>query len=96
MIIINVTENAEAGLTTVSHFTRAEDAAQALFLSVYEVAKAWGGEVQKIERDGGFGVTWDGADQWADAYVVQDGADARQFAAEAHDSGRTVLFVDLD
>lgn len=90
----------EVFLTRVDHVTNAESAAQRLWESLYEVCKAHGGaarlQTPDERTDGSYAVQWYfGPDQWADAYVVSDGADAPGFAARA-ENGDTVVFKDLD
>jgi hypothetical protein len=87
-------------LPAVDHVTSAEDAAQKLWESVFDHAKTHGGEAilngPNERRAGGYAVRWRfGPNQWADAYVVGEGADAMGFVAEAED-GDTVVFRDMD
>ena len=89
----------EIYLTPVDQFTNAHDAAHELWQSAFEAAKMVGGApLLRTPENGewGFLVIWEkGPDQWADAYVVDDGADAPGFTATAEE-GNKVRFVDLD
>lgn len=96
----NATDTADIVLPAVDHVSNAEDAAQKLWESIYEHAKVHGGAARlhsAESRDGdGWAVEWHrGPDQWADAYVVGEGADALGFVAEA-ENGDTVVFRETD
>jgi len=100
IIVRNVTNTLNIPLTRVDHVSSAEDAAQKLWESVYEAAKAHGGTAflftPEDRGDAGWSVTWnDGPTQWADAYVVGEGADALGFVAEAENAD-TVVFSDTN
>lgn len=99
MPIISNSEKGEAiYLTRVDQHTTAHDAARELWASVFEASKKHGGEVVlKEPKDGewGFTVLWEGGPkQWADAYVVSEGASTFGFVSEAQD-GNMVRFTDL-
>jgi len=80
-------------LTRVDHFSSAEDAARALWESAYEASKTHGGEVTLVD---GTTVWWHhGPHQWADAYSVSDGVDAREFACISG-GGDRIKFIDMD
>lgn len=89
----------EVYLTGVDHVTTAHDAARALWESIHKQAKYLGGSASlRTPQDGewGFLVRWDGGPvQWADAYVVSEGASAPGFTATS-ENGVEVRFVDLD
>lgn len=90
----------EVFLSRVDHVTSAEDAARILWQSVNTVAKAHGGSAQLLTPEDlhaeRFAVRWiGGPKQWADAYAVSDGAEAREFVATADDE-YTVGFAELD
>jgi hypothetical protein len=99
MISIMLTPKIEIFLPRVDHLGRAEEAAYALWNAVYRTANAHGGEVALLTpedlNDSSYGVLWTGHAQWADAYIVSDGADTRGFVASAV-NGDTVLFTDTD
>lgn len=99
MIGVMLSPTKEVFLPRVDHLGRAEEAATALWNAAYRLANAHGGEVILLtpedRRDNSYGVRWTGQAQWADAYVVSDGADTRGFAASA-ENGDTVLFTDTD
>ncbi|QJA43087.1 hypothetical protein [Phaeobacter phage MD18] len=87
-------------LPAVDHVTSAEDAAQKLWEAIFEHAKVHGGAARLIpaesRRGDGWAVQWAfGPNQWADAYVVGEGADAPGFVAQA-ENGDTVVFRELD
>lgn len=100
---IEVRDNDETPiqLRRVDHLSTAADAAHYLWESVYEAAKTHGGTAFLFvpeDRDtrGGHAVYWHrGPKDWAEAYVVSDGADALGFVAEA-EGGETVVFRDTD
>jgi hypothetical protein len=79
----------EVFLATVDHVSDAESAAQVLWRSVHAATKVHGGTVHLLgEKDGmartEFGVQWrNGPRQWANAYVVSEGATALGFTAYA-------------
>lgn len=85
-------------LAGVDQFNTAEDAAKCLWQSVYDKVKIYGGAaILKVPDDGewGFTVTWEhGPEQWADAYVVAEDAQAPGFSVEA-ENGKTVRFLDF-
>jgi len=95
----NDTGTEDIFLTTVDHFSSAEDAAMALWSSIHEASKSYGGKaLLRTPADGenGFLVRWEnGPSQWADAYAVSEGASAREFACMPED-GTEIRFVDLD
>jgi hypothetical protein len=87
-------------LPAVDHVTGAEEAARFLWDTVFDQAKTHGGSVYldtpNDRRGGGWAVRWDlGPVQWADAYVVCEGADTLGFVAQA-ENGNTVVFRDTD
>ena len=87
-------------VSRVDHVTTAESAAQALWTTLYRNAKVHGGSAfvfSPEDRDKpGWAACWSGGPkQWADAYVVSEGADSREFASHA-ERGDTVVFMDLD
>ena len=85
-------------LARVDQYSTAEDAARELWSSVHNAAKIFGGRaLLRTPDDGefGFSVRWEaGPHQWAQAYVVSEGADAPSFTTEADDAV-TVRFTDL-
>ncbi|WNL50729.1 hypothetical protein RPALISO_142 [Ruegeria phage RpAliso] len=88
-------------LTRVDHFSKAEDAAKALWADVNEKARMHGGRAVLIEPDPRAAPSWsvqwvDGPKQWEQSYVVADGADAREFVAEPFHETSAVTFTDLD
>jgi len=90
----------EITLPRVDHLSSAQEAAQHLWEAVYGQAKSHGGTVTLFTPDdlGGqrYAVEWRGGPaQWAQAYTVSDGADAREFVAAASDD-YTVSFAELD
>jgi hypothetical protein len=90
----------EVFLTRVDHVTDAQSAAHKLWESLYPLSKVHGGGAFLFTPDdlgrNSYSVLWDrGPTQWADAYVVSEGADARGFVATA-ENGDTVVFTDLD
>lgn len=99
MISVMLTPKIEIFLPRVDHLGRAEEAARTLWDAVYRAANAHGGEVTLLTPEDlaghSYGVRWTGQSQWADAYVVSDGADTRGFVASA-ENGDTVLFTDTD
>lgn len=101
MITIRDTANTtDIFLPSTDHVSNAEDAARHLWAAVFEHAKAFGGAATLTEpdqrREGGWAVRWHhGPSQWADAYVVSEGADALGFVAMA-ENGDTVTFRDTD
>lgn len=101
IIVRNATNTLDIPLTRVDHVTSAEDAAQKLWESVFDAAKIHGGSARLYTPEergtgGGWAVNWNyGPDQWADAYVVSEGADTIGFVAEA-EGGDTVVFRDTD
>ena len=102
MIIVRNQDNTrDILLTRVDHVTTAEAAARKLWESVHAASKVHGGAAylyapEERGTGGGWAVNWDrGPTQWADAYVVCEGADAMEFVAEAEGED-TVVFRDLD
>ena len=99
MISVMISPTIEIFLTRVDHVGRAEDAANALWQTVYRAANAHGGEVTLLtpedRRDNSYAVRWTGHKQWADAYAVSDGADGLGFAVSS-EHGHTVVFSDTD
>jgi hypothetical protein len=101
--MISVMDNdgvTEIFLATVDHVSDAASAAQVLWRSVHEATKLHGGTVHLLEGGDGmtrteFGVQWrNGPRQWADAYVVSEGASVLGFSAyAAHDA---VIFGDTN
>jgi hypothetical protein len=90
----------EVFLTRVDHVRDAESAAQRLWESLHKVSKVYGGSAflftPEDRAEASYGVYWrNGPKQWADAYVVCDGADALGFTAYA-ENGDTVVFRDTD
>lgn len=92
--------SAEIYLSHVDQFTSAFHAAHHLWQSVHEAAKKFGGAaLLRTPEDGerGYLVRWDnGPKDWAEAYVVGEGADAPGFAATSDGDGLEVRFEDLD
>jgi len=86
-------------LTRVDHFSSAHDAAMALWASIHEASKTYGGKaLLRTPDDGeqGYLVCWDhGPKQWSDAYAVSEGASALEFTAIS-ENGIEIRFVDLD
>ena len=84
---------------TVDQYSTAHDAAHALWASVHNASKIFGGRaLLKTPDDGefGFSVRWeDGPHQWSHAYVVCEGASAPGFTTDADDA-LTVRFTDLN
>lgn len=98
--IRNADNTKDINLTAVDHVSDAESAAQKLWESAHEAAREHGGAVFLFTPDDrgdeGWAVFWDrGPEQWADAYVVSEGADAMGFVAQA-ENGDTVVFVDTN
>lgn len=97
--VSNADGTQDVHLTTVDQFTNSHDAAHALWASVHEQTKVHGGKaLLRTPNDGEWGylVRWEhGPVQWADAYVVSEGADAPGFTSSA-EGGVEVRFVDLD
>jgi hypothetical protein len=90
----------EVFLARVDHVSDAQSAAHVLWESVYALSKVHGGGAFLVSpeerKDNAYAVMWDrGPVQWADAYVVSDGADARGFVAVA-ENGDTVVFRETD
>lgn len=87
-------------LTRVDQFSDSEDAANALWKSVHDASKKYGGVAfMRTPDDGvwGYEVQWkDGPKGWATAYTVSEGADAPGFVAQAEEENSIVRFVDLD
>jgi len=90
----------EIYLASTDQFTTSFDAAHHLWASVHEAAKRFGGAAMlRTPEDGewGFLVRWEhGPKDWAEAYVVGEGADAPGFTASSDGDGLEVRFVDLD
>jgi hypothetical protein len=86
-------------LDAVNQYTNAKDAAHDLWASINNASKIFGGQalIRTPEHgERGYRVRWnEGPKQWADAYVVSDGADGRGFVAEAQSDGMEIRFVDL-
>lgn len=101
IIVMNHDGTQEVPLTRVDQMASADNAAQLLWESVHGAAKVHGGAAFLFtpeDRDGrgGWAVNWHrGPAQWAQAYVVGEGADAREFVAMAEDDF-TVVFRDTD
>lgn len=90
----------EVFLTRVDHVRDAESAAQRLWESLHKVTTVHGGSAMLFTPEDlgtqSYAVCWhNGPNQWADAYVVSDGADALGFVATA-EGGDTVVFKDTD
>lgn len=90
----------EVFLTRVDHVRDAESAAQRLWKSLLDVTKVHGGSALLLTPEdlghNAYAVCWNnGPNQWADAYVVSDGADTLGFVASA-EGGDTVVFKDTD
>jgi len=96
----DATGTQEIFLSDVDMFTKAEDAGKHLWYSVHEASKKFGGKVLfRTPEDGEWGylVRWEnGPKDWAQTYVVSDGADAPGFTASSDGDGLEVRFVDLD
>lgn len=87
-------------LAQVDHLSTAQEAAQHLWSSVYEQANIHGGEAILLTptelRAQRYAVLWRGGPkQWSEAYVVSEGAEAREFVATADDDF-TVGFAEID
>ena len=86
-------------LPRVDHLSTAQEAAQALWEGVNKNANIFGGAAVLLtpaDLGNRYAVRWkNGPKQWAAAYVVSDGAEAREFVATADDS-YTVGFAELD
>jgi hypothetical protein len=86
-------------LPRVDHLTNAKEAAEALWAGVNKVANIHGGSAALLtpaDLGNRYAVKWQqGPKQWAQAYVVSDGAEAREFVATADDD-YTVGFAELD
>ena len=102
IIVMNHDGTREVPLTRVDQMSSADNAAQLLWESVHAAAKVHGGAAflftpsDRAHLDGGWAVVWNnGPAQWAQAYVVGEGADAREFVATAEDDF-TVVFRDTD
>lgn len=90
----------EIALVRVDHFSTSQEAAQHLWESVNVAAQHNGGYAVLLSPESlgapHHAVRWEGGPpQWAQAYVVSDGADAREFVAFALDE-ITVAFSELD
>lgn len=86
----------EIGLPEVSDCSDAFEAASRLLAHLrYEVSEH-GDSAYSAPVTGGFEVRWEGGPvQWADAYVVSEGADGRTFGSHASDDGLGVVFTYL-
>lgn len=86
----------EVYLTRVDHTSGANDAALALHKSIMHATVLFGGTALLHEYTTYFTVQWlNGPNQWADAYVVSEGADALGFSSTA-ENGDTVVFKDTN
>lgn len=85
-------------LPPVDQFTNAHDAAHELWAGVHRAAKEHGGRALiRTPDEGEFGyvVFWEsGPPQWAQAYVVSEGATTPGITSEASDA-LSVRFTDL-
>lgn len=101
MITVRTSDGAnDIYLPQVDHLTTAESAAQHLWEAIHNAQKIHGGTAflfsPEDRQKAGWEVFWkDGPTQWADAYVVSEGADAREFVAEAV-AGLSVVFTETD
>lgn len=86
-------------LPQVDHLSNAQEAAQALWEGVNKNANIHGGAailLTPADLGNRYAVYWkDGPKQWAQAYVVSEGSEAREFVATADDD-YTVGFAELD
>lgn len=90
----------EVFLPRVDHTSTSEDAARALWEGVHKLSNLHGGSAHLLTPDelgrASYGVRWTGGPvQWSMAYVVSDGAEAREFYATAEDE-ETVAFNEMD
>lgn len=90
----------QVSLTRVDHLTTPEEAARALWESLYEVSKVHGGSATLINPEDHrwphHAVRWQGGPkQWAQAFSVSEGSTAPEFVTVALDD-YTVGFVEAD
>jgi len=99
MIEVATVTNQPVVLIAVSHMTTAFHAAHALWSSVHEAAKVYGGRaLLRKPEDGEFGflIFWEGGPEgWADEYAADPESSTPGFTVEAED-GVKIRFTDLD